>query len=101
MPEEMAHSWQTMTTGAHPWEDVPFLTGGRTEINATVNMKDVAAGKANVGYTMSLNTEGSQPVSKNEKRVLGTPARIHIDRVTRCRLLLDLRRSPESGGRAR
>ena len=64
MPEEMAHSWQTMTTGAHPWEDVPFLAGGRTEINAMMNMKDVAAGKANVGYTMSLNTEGSQPVSK-------------------------------------
>jgi hypothetical protein len=64
MPEEMARSWRTMTTGTHPWDDVPFLTGGRTEINAMVNMKDVAAGKTNVGYTISLNSEGAQPITK-------------------------------------
>lgn len=63
MPEEMARSWRAMTTGTHPWEDVPFVTGGRTEINAMMNMRDVAAGKVN-GYTMSLNSEGTQPVAK-------------------------------------
>jgi serine protease Do len=64
MPEEIARSWRTMSTGTHPWEGAPFVTGGRTEINAMVNMKDVAAGKSNVGYTMSLNSEGAQPASK-------------------------------------
>jgi len=28
------------------------------------NMKEVAAGKTNIGYTMSLNTEGSSPIAK-------------------------------------
>jgi serine protease Do len=64
MPEDITHSWRTMTTGAHPWEGVPFLYEGRTEINEMVNMKDVAAGKTDVGYTMSLNSEGNQPISK-------------------------------------
>lgn len=63
MPDEIAQSWRAMTTGAHPWEGVPFLFGGRSEINAMMNMKDVAAGKANVGYTMTLNSEGIQPVN--------------------------------------
>jgi hypothetical protein len=27
-------------------------------------MKDVAAGKANIGYTLSLNSEGTQPSRK-------------------------------------
>jgi serine protease Do len=64
MPEDVAHSWRTMTTGAHPWEGIPFLYEGRTEINEMVNMKDVAAGKTNVGYTMSVNSEGTQPITK-------------------------------------
>ncbi len=29
-----------------------------------VNMKDVAAGKGNVGYTLTLNSEGIQPSNK-------------------------------------
>jgi serine protease Do len=68
MPEETARLWQTMTGGAHPWEGVPFITAGRTEINAMVNMKDAAAGKTNVGYTITLNSEGNQPATnvKNE-----------------------------------
>ena len=67
MPEETTQSWRSMTTGAHPWEGAPFLTGGRTEINAMVNMKDVAAGKSNVGYTITLNYEGNQlPSIHNE-----------------------------------
>lgn len=64
MPEEIARSWQTMTTGTHPWDGVPLMTGGRSEINAMFNMKEVAAGKTNIGYTMSLNTEGSSPIAK-------------------------------------
>jgi serine protease Do len=64
MPEEIARSWRTITTGTHPWEGVPFTTGGRTEINAMANMKGFAAGKTNVGYTMSLNSEGTQPANK-------------------------------------
>jgi serine protease Do len=64
MPEEIARSWRTITTGTHPWEGVPFITGGRTEINAMANMKNFAAGKTNVGYTMSLNSEGTQPANK-------------------------------------
>ena len=64
MPEENARSWQTMVSGTHPWEDVPFNTGGRTEINAMVNMKDAAAGKTNIGYTMTLNSDGTQPATR-------------------------------------
>jgi serine protease Do len=64
MPEEIARSWRTITTGTHPWEGAPFTTGGRTEINAMANMKNFAAGKTNVGYTMSLNSEGTQPAYK-------------------------------------
>jgi serine protease Do len=64
MPEETARAWQTMSTGSHPWEGAPFIAGGRTEINAMANMKDIAAGKANVGYSMSLNSEGTQPANK-------------------------------------
>jgi hypothetical protein len=64
MPEDIVRNWRSMTTGAHPWEDVPFMAAGRTEINAMVNVKEVAAGKANVGYTMSLNFEGTQPAAK-------------------------------------
>ena len=64
MPEETARAWQSMSTGGHPWEGVAFVTGGRTEINAMANMKDLAAGKTNVGYTMSLNSEGIQPANK-------------------------------------
>jgi serine protease Do len=63
LPEEMERHWQEMTKEAHPWEGMPFLSGGRTEINAMMNAKAVAAGKA-VGYTMTLNSEGSQPVNK-------------------------------------
>jgi serine protease Do len=64
VPEEMTRSWQTMLTGAHPWEGVPFSTAGRTEINQMINMKEVAAGKSSVGYTMTLNVEGTQPDRK-------------------------------------
>ena len=64
MPEETARAWQAMSTGSHPWEGVSFITGGRTEINAMANMKDLAAGKTNIGYTMSLNSEGIQPANK-------------------------------------
>jgi serine protease Do len=64
MPEEFARAWQTMSTGSHPWEGVPFVAGGRTEINAMANMKELASGKANVGYTISLNSEGTQPANK-------------------------------------
>jgi serine protease Do len=64
LPEETTRSWHTMITGEHPWEAVPFVYNGRTEINSMVNMKDVAAGKANVGYTMTLSLEGTQPVNK-------------------------------------
>jgi serine protease Do len=68
MPEEFARSWRTMTTGTHPWEGAAFLFNGRAEINAMMNMKDVAAGKTNVGYTMTLSSEGAQSASrmKNE-----------------------------------
>jgi serine protease Do len=64
MPEETARSWRTITTAAHPWEGVPFIYEGRTEINALANTKEFAAGKSNIGYTMSLNSEGTQPASK-------------------------------------
>ena len=64
MPDEIARSWQTMTMGTHPWEGVAFLFSGRTEINAMMNVKDVAAGKINAGYTMTLNSEDSQPANK-------------------------------------
>jgi serine protease Do len=64
MPEEIVRSWREMATGTHPWEGVPFVTGGRTEINAMLNMKDVAAGKTSLGYTMSLNSDGTPPASK-------------------------------------
>lgn len=60
LPEEVARSWQTMSAGTHPWEGQPFIAGGRTEINAMVNMKEVAAGKTNVGYTMTLSAASSQ-----------------------------------------
>ncbi len=64
MPEEFTRSWHTMSTGAHPWEGAAFLAGGRTECNAMVNAKDVAARKTNIGYTLSLNAEGTQPLNK-------------------------------------
>jgi hypothetical protein len=64
VPEEIARSWRTITTGIHPWEGVPFLTDGRTEINSMANMKDFAAGKSTVGYTITLNSEGTQPANK-------------------------------------
>lgn len=64
MPEEWMQSWRTMSTGTHPWEGVAFLSGGRSEINAMVNMKDVAAGKSNIGYTLTLNYDGIQLVNK-------------------------------------
>jgi serine protease Do len=64
VPEEIARSWRTVTAGTHPWEGVPFLTGGRSEINVMANMKDIAAGKTTVGYTISLNSDGAQPVNK-------------------------------------
>jgi serine protease Do len=60
MPEETAQAWRAMAAGTPPWQGVPFLTSGRTEINAMVNKKDVAAGKTNIGYTMSLSYEGNQ-----------------------------------------
>ena len=68
MPEEIVRSWRTMTTSTHPWEGVPFITGGRTEINAMVNIKDVSAGKTNIGYTLTLNGDGALPAPrmKNE-----------------------------------
>lgn len=61
---EVTRSWRTMIRGAHPWERVAFRYNGRTEINALMNAKDIAAGKAKVGYTMTLNSEGAQPVNK-------------------------------------
>ena len=66
MPEEMTQSWQTMTAGAHPWEGLPFIAGGRTEINAMVNMKDVAAGKTDIGYTLTLNAANGQLATKDD-----------------------------------
>jgi hypothetical protein len=64
MPEETVRSWRTMVTSAHPWERVPFVTGGRTQINAMLNVKDVAAGKSNIGYTLTLDSEGIQPAGR-------------------------------------
>ena len=68
MAEETTRFWHTLASGAHPYEGSPFMSAGRTEINSLVNLKDVAAGKATVGYTMSLNCEGAQPahVMKSE-----------------------------------
>jgi hypothetical protein len=63
MPQDTRESWQKMITGAHPWEDAPYTYNNgsaRTEINSMVNLKDVAAGKASVGYTMTLNSDGVQ-----------------------------------------
>jgi serine protease Do len=60
MPEEVVRSWQSMTTGTHPWEGVAYVSSGRTEINAMMNVKNVAAGKTNVGYTMAFSTEGTE-----------------------------------------
>jgi serine protease Do len=64
MPEDITRSWRVMATGGHPWEGVPFSSGGRTEINEMINMKELAAGKSTVGYTMTLNAEGTQPDKK-------------------------------------
>jgi len=70
MPEELTQVWRTMTTGAHPWEGTAFVASGRTEINALINRNDVVAGKTDVGYTMSLNVEGTQPVDKMKSEFL-------------------------------
>jgi hypothetical protein len=64
MPDDVTQAWRTMATGGHPWEGVPFLFGGRTEINEMINMKTIAAGKTTVGYTLTLNSEGDQPAKK-------------------------------------
>jgi len=66
MPDQWVRSWRTMSTGTQPWDSVPFLKEGRTEINAMVNMKDLAAGKTNVGYALTLNSESNQ-LAKNIK----------------------------------
>jgi hypothetical protein len=66
LPDAWVRSWHTMSTGAPNWDGVPFLNEGRTEINAMVNMKDLAAGKTNVGYALTLNSEGGQ-LAKNMK----------------------------------
>jgi len=70
MPEEVQRSWRTMVTGTHPWHGTAFMASGRTEINAMMNMNDVAAGKTNIGYTMTLNAEGTQPVDKMKSEFL-------------------------------
>jgi hypothetical protein len=70
VPEEISRSWRTITTGTHPWEGIPFVTGGRSEINAMANMKEFAAGKTTVGYTISLNSEGTQPANEMKSEFL-------------------------------
>jgi hypothetical protein len=64
LPEDIKRVWQTKVTGAHPWDGVPFMSAGRSEINAMVNMKDVVAGRTDIGYTMTLSSEGAQPIGK-------------------------------------
>jgi serine protease Do len=65
MPEETALSWRSMIYGWHPWDGVPFaITGGRTEINATMKGKEVVKYWIGVVYTMTLDSEGTQPARK-------------------------------------
>jgi hypothetical protein len=64
LPEELVRSWQTMAAGLHPWEGSAYVNAGRTEINAMTNQKDVAANRTNIGYTLSLSVDGTQPTSK-------------------------------------
>lgn len=64
VPEETARAWQLVSTGSHPWDGVPFVSGGRSEINAVVNTKDFAAGKGIIGYTMTLNCEGVRLIDR-------------------------------------
>jgi hypothetical protein len=66
LPDVWVRSWRTMSTGAPTWDGVPFLKEGRTEIDAMVNVKDLAAGKTNVGYALTLNSESGQ-LAKNMK----------------------------------
>jgi serine protease Do len=61
-PEETARSWQSLTAGTHPWDGIPFMVSGRSEINSMVNAKDFAKGKTVVAYSMSLNAEGPQSI---------------------------------------
>jgi len=65
MPEDTALSWRSMIMHWHPWDGIPFaVTGGRTEINAMMKGKEAVPGKIQVGYTMTLNSEGNQPARK-------------------------------------
>jgi serine protease Do len=61
-PQEASQFWRAITVGTHPWDAVPFMTSGRTEINEMARTKYFAADKVTVGYTMTLNYEGPQPV---------------------------------------
>jgi serine protease Do len=64
MPEDFTRLWSSMTTAIHPWDGAAYLTGGRSEINAMVNAKEIVTGKNRVGYTLTLNLEGTQLVNK-------------------------------------
>jgi serine protease Do len=64
LPEETLRTWQSMTSATHPWDGVPFVAAGRTEINAMMNPKNAANGKSDIGYTMTLSSEGIQPVNR-------------------------------------
>jgi hypothetical protein len=65
MQVETAMSWRSMIMRWRPWDGVPFVTtGGRTQVNAFIRHKDLALNKILLGYTMTLDAEGAQPLPK-------------------------------------
>jgi serine protease Do len=70
MPNDVVRPWWAIASGTHPWEGVPFVSAGRTEINAMVNRKEYLALKTTIGYTLTLNSEGTQPASKMKNEFL-------------------------------
>jgi hypothetical protein len=68
MPEEMQHRWRQILAGEAPFNAKRTSATGGWRIEGGVNVKDVAAGKANALYTLAVHTD----VGESERSVTRT-----------------------------
>ena len=60
LPESYARRWQSLLDGTHPYTATMYATNGATHIDVASNADDLRAGRAGVGYTLSVVREGTE-----------------------------------------
>jgi len=59
-PESWADQWHKIESGEHPYTGISYSTNGGTRIEATQDLKEVAAQHRSIAYSVAVVAEGTQ-----------------------------------------